>query len=104
MKPQIGAISLIISMMMIIFVPHAEATRVLLEKRVEGTNYNKNILLSSLYNTVHTPTPNPGTESSVTASKMMVMEKNFAGRSRVVHSPPTQTPTTRPSTDEYYSQ
>lgn len=99
MKPQISVIFLIISML--IFVPHGEASRVLL-----GTNYNKFIWLSSLYNPVPTPTPNPGTGSSGTASKTMVMEKNFAGRSRVkVHSPPTQTsPTTRPTTDEYYSQ
>lgn len=79
--------------------PHGEGTRnILLEKRDD----NKYIWLSSLYNPVPNPTPDPGTGSRGTASKTMVMEKNFVGRSRV-HSPPSQD--TRTTTDhQYYSQ
>ncbi|KAK6788354.1 hypothetical protein RDI58_016879 [Solanum bulbocastanum] len=79
---------------MIIFVPHGEGTRILLEKR----GHNKYIWLSSLYNPVPTPTPNPGTGSSGTASKTMVMEKNFVGRSRVNKKTPVPTPTPNPGT------
>lgn len=101
MKPQSSAIFLTstIILLLISTTPHAEATRVLLEKRVRGIN-NKNLLLSSLYNPVHTPTPNPGTGSSGTASRAVVMEKTFAGRSRFARSPPPQTPT-RASSNGY---